>query len=491
MGSRNLPPGFSRRTNSQPTGVKWFLSKMDDSKKFSFQYAIWFALISMTAGCHPEALLRQTEPAIAPRVTLRVATSGDYAPFSRWSQNESQPTGFSIAIAKAYAEARGAELEWIRFRWSELSDELESFAFDIALSGITVRPDRSRKGRFSLPLTSSGAVALVREESPFNSVTDLDRHGIRLAVNAGGHLEQVALRLFAATIIEPITRNEDVLDALTTGRADVVLTDNLEAPHWLRISKRRLRSIGPLTRDRKAAWFPAENEGEANHFNRWLLRAEASGLLARLREQFELPQEATANPQAALLSSLDERLTLMTAVAEIKHVLGVPTENTVREESVLTAAARSVRRFAKEAGISSPPPSAIRQLFRAQIAAAKWIQNQRRDHLRSVGDQELIKTEEGAKRELEQTLRPALIYLGDRISMSLIASLDSSEPALTFDDVSAALERHHLPNHHLRAIYQAISEIRSTKNSLAETRLAPHLATLNRTRCASDDEGEP
>lgn len=253
------------------------------------------------------------------------------------------------------------------------------------------------------------------------------------------------------------------------------MTDNLEAPHWLRISKRRLRSIGPFTRDRKAAWFPAENEGEANHFNRWLLRAESSGLLARLRAQFELPQEATANPQAALLSSLDERLTLMTAVAEIKHALGVPTKNTAREESVLGAAARSVRRFAEEAGIASPQPSAIRQLFTAQIAAAKWIQNQRRDHLRSVGDQGLIKTEEGAKRELKQTLRPALIYLGDRISMSLIACLDSSEPALTFDDVSAALERHHLPNHHLRAIHEAVSRIRGAGNGLAGMRQAPPL----------------
>ncbi|MFP6655388.1 MAG: transporter substrate-binding domain-containing protein [Myxococcota bacterium] len=416
-------------------------------------------------GCHSVALQSETKNTIAPRVTLRVATSGDYTPFSRWPPHQLEPSGFSVSVAKAYAESRGAKLEWIRFRWSELSDDLESFAFDIALSGVTVRPDRSRKGRFSLPLTTSGAVALVPEESPFQTAGDLNQDGIRLAVNAGGHLERVARRLFTATTIEAISENADVLGALMKGRADVLLTDSLEAPHWQRLAHRRLRSIGPLTRDRKAAWFPAENEHEANLFNHWLLRAEASGLLARLREEFELPQKATSSPEAALLSSLDERLTLMAAVAEVKMVLGVATENIAREKSVLDAATRSVLRFAKAAGIESPNSSSIRRLFQAQIAAAKWIQNRRRDELQSGGDQTLIQTGEGARSELEQTLRPALIYLGDRISMSLVAYLDSSESTITSEKISAALARHHLPNRHLRAIYEAILEIKEAKKS--------------------------
>ncbi len=43
--------------------------------------------------------------------------------------------------------------------------DLGAGRFELALSGITIRPDRSLAGRFSLPLTTTGAVALVPDTS--------------------------------------------------------------------------------------------------------------------------------------------------------------------------------------------------------------------------------------------------------------------------------------------------------------------------------------
>ncbi|MFP6640663.1 MAG: transporter substrate-binding domain-containing protein, partial [Myxococcota bacterium] len=53
--------------------------------------------------------------------TLRVGTSGDYAPFSVVSE---EPTttyrGLAPALARAFAEDRDLQIEFVRFRWSEL-----------------------------------------------------------------------------------------------------------------------------------------------------------------------------------------------------------------------------------------------------------------------------------------------------------------------------------------------------------------------------------
>jgi chorismate mutase len=242
-----------------------------------------------------------------------------------------------------------------------------------------------------------------------------------------------------------------------------VLTDSLEAPHWLRIAKSGLRTIGPLTQDRKAGWFPIEETDEAQRFNRWLLGAEASGRLDRIRSQYGLPAGRTASPLPALLSSLDERLSLMPAVADAKQVLQLPIENLDREELVLDSAGQGIRQSADEAGVEAPDAAAIRRLFQSQIAAAKWIQARRRGILESGTDEWTPMTVAAARSDLEEVLRPSLIYLGDRISMLLVACVESPPQHLNFDDVSTALERHRLPGDHLRAIYDALSEIIQTE----------------------------
>ena len=55
----------------------------------------------------------------APReAVLRVGTSGDYVPFS------SDGEGFDVEVAALLARELGARVEWVPFRWPELSADL-------------------------------------------------------------------------------------------------------------------------------------------------------------------------------------------------------------------------------------------------------------------------------------------------------------------------------------------------------------------------------
>lgn len=393
---------------------------------------------------------RTNPPASA---ALRIATSGDYAPFSLWPPEAPEPSGFSIDLARSFAETSGRRIEWVRFRWPELLTDLESNQFDLALSGVTVRADRSLVGRFSVPVTSSQALVLVPETSAHRDVRDLDHPSVRLAVNRGGHLESVARELFPAARVEAVDDNQDVLGRLEAGAADAVVTDSLEAPHW---ESRRpgLRRIGPLSQDRKAALVDPQQPELAAALDAWLLEAEGSGRLGRIRERYGLPAERTATPEAALLASLDERLSLMRSVARAKRVLGLPVEDRPRERRVLDSAWQGVERAARSRRRPPPEKSAVIDLFRAQIEAAKWIQrdaNRSRESPAADAESEIH-----AREELDQRLRPALIRLGDQITRLIVAtSLAGSSPP-DEADVRRALLRHELPEDRIAALHAAL-----------------------------------
>ena len=92
---------------------------------------------------------------------LRIGTSGDYAPFSMAygarAGSAWQPQGLDIAVANAYARDRGLTIEWVQFRWPDLRAALANKRFDVAMSGITQRPERSLVGRYTVPVAITGA----------------------------------------------------------------------------------------------------------------------------------------------------------------------------------------------------------------------------------------------------------------------------------------------------------------------------------------------
>jgi cyclohexadienyl dehydratase len=94
-----------------------------------------------------------------PGETLRIGTSGDYAPFSHGDASAPDGlAGFDVELVRRFAAERGARLARVRFRWPELAADLRAGRFDVALGGVTVR----RSGRVAHRRSRAGAVVLVR-----------------------------------------------------------------------------------------------------------------------------------------------------------------------------------------------------------------------------------------------------------------------------------------------------------------------------------------
>ena len=398
-------------------------------------------LLAAGTGAHAEA--------------LRVGTSGDYEPFSL--REGPGYRGFDIDVARRFAADTDRSLEWVPFRWRGLTRSLLEKRFDVAMSGVTVRPERSVRGRFTIPVVENGAVLLVRDAvftrlvgagaDPLDSLDSLDQDSVELAVNAGGHLERVTLERFQRARIRAIPDNASVRDALANGEVDAVVNDSLEAPHWLE-GLDGVRVVGPFTRDRKAYWLPAGRAGLARELDEWLLARERDGTLAELRGRWfgNVEVSATASPFAAFLAATDERLALMPAVAEFKRASGAVVVDREREVRVIEAGWQAVEAAARKAGAPLPSRASVERLYRAQIDAAVDLQ---RRVLRRPAAVESFR--------LEDELRPALLRIGERMAWLLVQPMEApSEPGAVREAVAVALARHGLPRPRTDAIADAL-----------------------------------
>jgi cyclohexadienyl dehydratase len=358
--------------------------------------------------------------------------------------------GFDIEVARRFAEDQKWQLEFVSFRWPELLEGLGAKRFDVAMSGVTIRPERSAAGRFSVPVATSGALALVHADSPYLSADDLRLPGVRLAVNAGGHLESVARARFPRATILAIPDNRAVLTALLDHKADAAVTDDLEQNHW-HAQAPGLRALGLLSSDRKAYLWGIENVELAQTLDAWILARERDGTLAELRTEHLGPaRPAVATPLGALLAAIDERLDLMPAVAAAKRRAGLPVRAPERERKVLAAAMDGMSAAAAQAGTVPLPMPRVRALFHAQIEAAIAVQQA---VLSAPPDPSVTRL------DLETELRPALLRIGDRIAWLLVRLPGPLDAGDVDRQTSEALDAPGLRSRHEAAIAEAITQL--------------------------------
>src|SRR5439155_1334536 len=223
---------------------------------------------------------------------LLVGTSGDYPPFSLARDGTTE--GLDVEVARRFARDSGRRLELVRFRWPELTRDLAAGRFDLAMGGVTLRPERAVAGVFTRPVAEAGAVVLAHQR------LDPRTSWLRLGVNAGGHLERVAARLFPRALLVRTNDNRALAELLTGGAADAILTDEAEADALAIPGAVRL---GPFTRDRKA--YLGRDPALVAELDAWLRAREADGplpALARISELIVVRAADLATDPVALAS---------------------------------------------------------------------------------------------------------------------------------------------------------------------------------------------
>jgi len=161
--------------------------------------ALWAAAIAAPAFAEGSRL-----DAILESHALRVGTTGDYRPFTALDKKSGEYFGFDIDMARSLAQALGVQIEFVPTTWSNLAKDLAGGVFDIAMGGVSVTLDRQRKGFFSAPYMRDGKTPIARcaDEEKFQTLSEIDRPGVKVIANPGGTNERFdRARLHAAEIV--------------------------------------------------------------------------------------------------------------------------------------------------------------------------------------------------------------------------------------------------------------------------------------------------
>ena len=235
--------------------------------------------------------VRETPVPALQRITstglLRVGTTGDYAPFSL--EANGSLSGSDIELAQKLAEQLHARAVFIHTSWSSMLDDLGRGAFDLSMGGVSVTPARQAQGGFSIPYSSGGKTILARctDSGKFHGgLASVDRPKVRLIVNPGGTNEQYVRSNVHHAQIVVYPDNRAIFDEITAGRADAMITDDVEAELQTHHHAGWCRTLpGTLTHADKAILMPRDPD-LVKAVNDWLASAIAAGEPARVLKRY-------------------------------------------------------------------------------------------------------------------------------------------------------------------------------------------------------------
>jgi chorismate mutase len=337
--------------------------------------------------------------------TLRVGTSGDYAPFSSRIDG-GQLTGFDIELCEQLAHDLNLEIEWVTFHWPTLQSQVAQTEFDLAVGGITWQPARAVVGSMTRATARGGPCLVGDPAAP------------RIAVNHGGILETWARKRFPERELLVVDDNQSLPDRLTSAEVGAIVTDSFER----RAFARRLPSNVTVNCEpalaRKVLWLTPSRAAELGpRIDGWL-REHTSELQAAQERWFGERQALGAGPH--LVDLLARRMAFMPLIAGLKAQAGVPIEDRGREHAVLRAVESEATRL-------QLPVAPVVALFELQIALGKGVQQRRA---------------EPSTLNLQDQIRPALNSLSTQILDTLAEARAArvEAGALDFDLLSPWLE---------------------------------------------------
>ena len=260
------------------------------------------------------AALRPAPPAgnrlerILAQGTLRVGTTGDYAPFSARAADGAL-VGIDIDLARSLGAALDVEVAFVTTSWPTLMADLQSEAFDIAMSGISRAPFRARVADFSDAYHVGGKTPIVRceDREQFASLAAIDRPEVRAVVNPGGTNERFTRATLTQAPLSVFPDNTRIFSEIAEGRADVMFTDAIEVQLQTALDPRLCAALPgrTLTHQEKGFLLPRGGDGAWLRFvDLWLAQVRGDGTLQRIFDRHllrgdEIPDPDPRKKQAA------------------------------------------------------------------------------------------------------------------------------------------------------------------------------------------------
>jgi polar amino acid transport system substrate-binding protein len=191
--------------------------------------------------------------------------------------------GYSIDLARRFAEDLGVKVSFVPTTWSQIVPDLVGNYFDIIVSGMWVTPARALVVNFT-ESTAVEAVHLVAGKplaAALKTREDFNRPDVRLVVYGGTIQEGIVARLFPRAQVVKVEGDGDQLTPVLEGRAHAALLTTPTPDLVVRTAPDRL-FLPTGSSLRPTATAAAIRKGDPdflNYLNSWLAFQRQTGFL--------------------------------------------------------------------------------------------------------------------------------------------------------------------------------------------------------------------
>jgi len=155
---------------------------------------------------------------------VTVASNIAYPPFE--FNEGGEPTGFDIDLMNEIGERAGFEVDYQNVRFDGIVGGLASGQYEVAISAMTITPDRQEEVAFSEPYFNADQSLLVQQDSGIQSTDDLGEATVGVESGTTGALEAQDLEEQGSVgNVRTFNTITDAFNALENGQVDAVIND--------------------------------------------------------------------------------------------------------------------------------------------------------------------------------------------------------------------------------------------------------------------------
>lgn len=230
--------------------------------------------------------------------TLVMATCSDFPPYE-YKEGDTV-VGVDPAIAQAIADKLDMDLQIVDVAFDSILVGVQTGKYDMGMSGMTVNAERKESVSFTVPYTTSTQLVIVKEDSPYRSLSDFygktdrgrqTRKDVMIGVQTGttGQLyadEKPADRGFGPDHVTKFKTGADAVQALKIGKVDAVILDGLPARSFVRANTGLRIMESPYLTEQYSIAIAKENPELLSKVNGALEQLMADGTVDAIKAQY-------------------------------------------------------------------------------------------------------------------------------------------------------------------------------------------------------------
>ncbi|MBR1907545.1 transporter substrate-binding domain-containing protein [bacterium] len=215
-----------------------------------------------------------------------VGTTGDYRPMSYFNYEKGCYEGFDMSLAEDLAKSLGVSIKYVSTSWPVLMQDTTSEKFDLALSGITITAERKKQALMSKGYLNNGKTVLCRVEdkNKYTDIKKINQPNVRVMENPGGLNEKFAKKNLPKALLIIHNNNNEIAKLISEGKADVMITDTIEAKYYSQKNKRLAAPVinHSFTKDKIGILMPKNSKTLLKYVNNFIDKEYKNGRLYEL-----------------------------------------------------------------------------------------------------------------------------------------------------------------------------------------------------------------